>query len=72
MPHRATSVPVTSYVQWSGAALALVIAIGLAGCAGSAGANGGRAGRDDQAVRCARDGGVWRAEIAGGYCERKP
>jgi hypothetical protein len=70
MRRRATS-GVTSYVQVSGLALALVIAIGLVGCAGSASVNGGRAGRDE-AARCERDRGVWRPEIAGGYCEHKP
>ena len=59
-------------VRLSGLALAVVAALGLAGCAGSAGANGGYAGRNDQAARCERDRGIWRPEIAGGYCERKP
>ena len=49
--------------------LALMAALGLAGCAGSAAAN---AGRDDRAARCERDRGIWRPEIAGGYCELKP
>ena len=59
------------------AALALVTALGVAGCAGSRsaamdGSDAGYSGRDSLAARCARDNGIWRAEIAGGYCERKP
>jgi|RhiMetdeSRZDD1v2_1073273.scaffolds.fasta_scaffold568464_1 hypothetical protein len=71
MRERTAIRPVTT-VRLAGTVLALVAAVGLAGCAGSAGANGGYAGRDDLAARCARDHGVWRPEIAGGYCERKP
>jgi hypothetical protein len=60
-----------------GAALALVAMLGLAGCAGSRsgsmdGSDAGYTGRDDRAVRCERDRGIWRPAIAGGYCERKP
>ena len=59
------------------ALLALVAPLGLAGCASSRselmdGSNAGRSGRDDRAARCERDRGIWRAEIAGGYCELKP
>ena len=59
------------------AALALVTALGVVGCAGSRtgsmdGSDVGYSGRDSLAARCARDNGVWRSEIAGGYCERKP
>ena len=68
MPEHATISPFTT-VRLGGLALALVAALGLAGCAGSAGAN---AGRDSEAARCERDRGIWRPEIAGGYCERKP
>ena len=71
MRERTAIRPVTT-VRLGATVLALVAAVGLAGCAGSAGANGGNAGRDDLAARCARDNGVWRSEIAGGYCERKP
>jgi hypothetical protein len=60
-------------------AIALVAALGLAGCAASRsaslshdGSDAGYSGRDDRAARCERDHGVWRPQIAGGYCERKP
>lgn len=51
------------------AALALAgVALGLTACSGAS--SGGTA--DDRAARCARDGGVWRPQIAGGHCETKP
>jgi hypothetical protein len=63
----------------SNVTLALVAALALAGCAGSRsgsmshdGSDAGYSGRDDLAARCERDRGIWRPEIAGGYCERKP
>ena len=67
-----TAIRAVTTMRLGGMVLALVTAVGLAGCAGSAGVNGGYAGRDDLAARCARDLGVWRPEIAGGYCELKP
>ena len=50
-------------------ALLCALATGLSACAGAAKTDGAA---DDRVARCARDGGIWRAQIAGGYCEIKP
>ena len=49
--------------------LLVAVAPGLSACSGAASTG---APVDDRIARCARDGGVWRAQIAGGYCEIKP
>ena len=58
----------TTWGRGARAALLLIaIAMGLSAC----GAASSGAAADDRAAQCARNGGIWRSQIAGGYCEIK-
>jgi len=59
----------TPRIRRAVALLLIAVAPALSACAGAASTGGVP---DDRVARCARDGGVWRAQIAGGYCEIKP
>ena len=59
-------------VRGAGVALAS-LALGFSGCASFSAGGGGEAAEyrsyDSEAARCERDRGVWRPQIANGYCE---
>ena len=53
-----------------GALAALLLAAIAMGPSACSGASSG-ASADDRAAQCARNGGIWRSQIAGGFCEIK-
>jgi hypothetical protein len=63
---------VMSTMRIRGVTALLLIAIMLAASACTGATFTVSASADDRATRCGRDGGVWRAQIADGYCEIKP
>ena len=60
----------TMPIQYAVAALLLGGTLALSACAGAT--STATTSADDRAARCERDRGVWRPQIAGGYCEMKP